>query len=57
MGKKAKNNSKRIKTSHKKALIKRKIVNTKIDLPLANINKFIGQQVAKQETNPTIQKI
>jgi hypothetical protein len=41
MGKKTKNNSKRIKTSHKKALVKRKVINTHVDKNLANINKFI----------------
>ena len=41
MGKKTKNNSKRIKTSHKKALVKRKVVYTHVDKNLANINKFI----------------
>ncbi len=47
MGKKVKNNSKRIKTSHKKSLVKRKIVYTHVDKNLSNINKFIDGEIAK----------
>lgn len=46
MGKKAKNNSRRLKTSHKKALIKRKVVNCRVDPQMANVNKFISQTIA-----------
>ena len=57
MAKNTKNNSKRIKTSHKKALVKRKVAHTHVDRPLANVNKFIGDSVAKQQADPKIQKI
>lgn len=54
MGKKKVNNSKRIKTSHKKALVKRKVVYTHVDKKLANINKFIDTSIAKdKEENQT----
>ena len=47
MGKKSKVNVKRIKTSHKKSLTK-KTARQKVSLPIANINKFISQEVAKK---------
>ena len=43
MGKKANNNSKRLKTSHKKGIIKRKTAYTHVDKNLANVNAFIDQ--------------
>lgn len=49
MGKKTKNNSKRIKTSHKKALIKRKVVNMHVDRKMANVNKIISEAVSKNQ--------
>jgi hypothetical protein len=52
MGKKAINNSHRVKTSHKKALIKRKVVYNHVDRTTADINKFISRSIA----NPTDQE-
>jgi hypothetical protein len=57
MGKKVKNNSRRIKTSHKRALIKRKVVNTHVDRNLANINDFIDQSIAKEGEEGQTKKI
>lgn len=43
MGKKAKNNSKRIKTSHKKGIVKRKTAYTHVDKNLIDVNGFIDR--------------
>lgn len=45
MGKKTKNNSKRIKTSHKKGIVKRKTAYTHVDKNLMDVNKFIDQAI------------
>lgn len=45
MGKKAKNNSKRLKTSHKKGIIKRKTAYTHVDKNLLDVNAFIDQNM------------
>lgn len=45
MGKKAKNNSKRLKTSHKKGIIKRKTAYTHVDKNLLNVNQFINNSI------------
>lgn len=52
MGKKPKNNSKRLKTSHKKALVKRKTAYTHVDRKLANVNEFIDASLAKVAQTP-----
>ncbi len=52
MGKKAKNNSKRIKTSHKKGIVKRKTAYTHVDPNMVDVNGFIDrtmQQKAKAQ--------
>ena len=51
MSKKHKNNSKRIKTSHKKALIKRKVVNQHVTYSIAHLNKAIDTPMPKPEKN------
>ena len=49
MGKKRQTNiSKRIKTSHKKQLVKRKIVTQKVDNSIKNINKVITDLTNRQ---------
>jgi len=45
MGKKTKNNSHRLKTSHKKALVKRKTAYTRVDPTIAKVNDFIDSQI------------
>ena len=57
MGKKSKNTSKRIKTSHKHSLIKRKTAKTKVDSAITNINKFITQSLSKKPASEEPQKI
>lgn len=56
MGKKTKNNSKRIKTSHKKGIVKRKTAYTHVDSNLMNVNQFIdnamGPTIAKSPNDP-----
>ena len=52
MAKRAKNISRRIKTSHKKAIIKRKIVNTHVDRNLADVNNFIDNYIENQNKLP-----
>jgi DNA-binding Lrp family transcriptional regulator len=47
MGKKAKNNSRRIKTSHKKGIIKRKTAYTHVDKNLLDVNQFINRTIEK----------
>lgn len=48
MGKRKANNSKRIKTSHKKSLIKRKIVNKKVNDGIKNINSFVSNAIVTE---------
>ena len=57
MAKKTKNNSKRIKTSHKKSLVKSKVVYTHVDKNLSNINKFIDGEIAKPKAEGETSKI
>lgn len=57
MGKKTKNNSKRLKTRHKKGIIKRKTAYTHVDKNLADINHFVDQSIAKGLTQPQPSKI
>lgn len=57
MGKKAKNNSKRLKTSHKKGIIKRKTAYTHVDKNLLNVNAFIDQQMHTTPQNALAPKI
>lgn len=57
MGKKAKNNSKRLKTSHKKGIIKRKTAYTHVDKNLLNVNAFIDQQMHSNTDNTLLPKI
>jgi DNA-binding Lrp family transcriptional regulator len=51
MGKKAKNNSKRVKTSHKKGIVKRKTAYTHVDKNLMDVNRFIDNAM-----NPNAKK-
>jgi hypothetical protein len=55
MGKNNKNISKRLKTSHKKGIVKRKTAYTHVDRNLADVNKFIDADMAKPETERTQQ--
>lgn len=45
MGKRAKNNSKRIKTSHKKGIVKRKTAYAHVDRNLLDVNHFIDNAI------------
>ena len=58
MGKKRKTNiSGRVKTSHKKSLIKRKIVNQKVNPGIKNINKFVSDSINhKKDADPNPQQ-
>lgn len=47
MGKKAKNNSRRIKTSHKKGIVKRKTAYLHVDKNLLDVNAFIDKNTPK----------
>lgn len=47
MGKRKANISKRVKTSHKKSLTKRKIVNKKVSEGIKNINDFVSKSIAE----------
>lgn len=47
MGKKTKNNSRRIKTSHKKGIIKRKTAYLHVDKNLLDVNAFIDKNAPK----------
>lgn len=53
MGKKTKNNSKRLKTRHKKGIIKRKTAYSHVDKNLANVNDFVHQSLQKQKQAQT----
>ena len=56
-GKKTKNNLKCIKTSHKKAIVKRKVVYSHVYKNLARINKFIDTEIAKPKDENQMPKI
>lgn len=46
MGKRRKaNNSKHVKTRHKRSLINRKVVNEKVEAGIKNINKFVSDAI------------
>jgi hypothetical protein len=49
MGKNTKNISKRLKTSHKKGIVKRKTAYSHVDRNLADVNKFIDAGMAKPQ--------
>jgi hypothetical protein len=49
MGKKAKNNSRRVKTSHKKGIVKRKTAYTHVERNIADINDYITKITEEQK--------
>lgn len=50
MSKKNKNISKRLKTRHKKGIVKRKTAYSHVDPNLANLNKVIDAATSKPQT-------
>ena len=51
MAKKPKNNSRRLKTSHKKALLKRKVINQHVSYSIGHLNKAIDTPTTKPHNN------
>jgi isopropylmalate/homocitrate/citramalate synthase len=51
MGKQGKNISKRIKTSHKKGIVKRKTAYTHVDPNLVDVNRFVNNVMEQKQKN------
>lgn len=51
MAKNSKNISKRIKTSHKKGIVKRKTAYTHVDPNLVDVNRFVDNVIEQKQKN------